>query len=50
MTKRPLVKLVNGKLVESPDGDTHVMGSLEPGCYPDLMRCKHDRYETKETP
>lgn len=45
---KPLVKLVNGKFVEAPDGDSHVMGSLEPGRYADLMSCERKRYEERQ--
>lgn len=43
---KPLVKLVNNEFVEAPDGDCHVMGSLAPGEYPDLMGCEAARYCT----
>ena len=45
---KPLVKLVDGEFVEASDGDVHVMGSLAPGEYPDLMGCERKLYESRQ--
>lgn len=38
------MKLVRGQFIESPDGDSHIMGSTEPGRYLDLMHCCRGDY------